>query len=286
MRKAKRKTDVPKILFRFVKQAASLAQKRCAASPTSVVSDPAGNGFPGWKHLTLHFLRVHMDATYEEIVDWASEMDRVRAVLQLARWEFPAPSTLWRSFERVPTRVWRQLLARSATACDPGDHGALDATFFDRQAASDHYRDRSDRHIQTLKTTALVDTKSCAVLDIHCSAHWPHDTQVGRQVALRNTEKVESLAGDKGYDDQSLREALRSDGVRPLIKHRLFAASDHAHNARLDSELYGQRWMAESAFSAIKRRYGPAVGPCAWYRQFRELVLTATVYNLEQALKQ
>jgi IS5 family transposase len=251
-----------------------------------VVSDPAGNGFASWKHLTLHFLRIHMDASYAEIVDWASEMDRVRAVLQLARSAFPAPSTLWRSFERVPTRVWRQLLDRSVARCDPGEHGAVDATFFDRQAASSHYVDRSDRHIQTLKTTALVDTESCAVLDIHCSAHWPHDTQAGRRVALRNTNEIESLAGDKGYDDQSLRDALRSEGVRPLIKHRLFAAYDHAHNARLDSALYGQRWMAESAFSAIKRRYGSAVGPGVWYRQFRELVLTAAVYNLEQAVKE
>ena len=61
--------NVPKILFRFVKQAASLAQKRCAAGPTAVVSDPAGNGFADWKQLTLHFLRVHMDASYREIVD-------------------------------------------------------------------------------------------------------------------------------------------------------------------------------------------------------------------------
>ena len=109
---------------------------------------------------------------------------------------------------------------------------------------------------------------------------------MGRRVALRNTDEIESLAGDKGYDDQSLRDALRSEGVRPLIKHRLFGAYDHAHNARLDSELYGQRWMAESAFSAIKRRYGSAVGPGVWYRQFRELVLTTAVYNLEQAIKE
>jgi len=131
-----------------------------------------------------------------------------------------------------------------------------------------------------------VDTDSCAVLDVHCSAHWPHDTQTGRRVVLRNTESLESLAGDKGYDDQSLRDALRSEGVRPMIRHRLFAHYDHAHNARLDSDLYGQRWMAETAFSAIKRRYGAAVRPRAWYREFRELVLTATVYNLERAIKQ
>lgn len=227
-----------------------------------------------------------MDATYREIVDWASEMDWVRALLQLSRSTFPAPSTLWRSFERVPSRVWRQLLARSVATCDPGEHGAWDATFFDRRRASSHYRHRSDRHIQTLKTTALVDTESCAVLDLHCSAYWPHDTQMGRRVALRNTDAVGSLAGDKGYDDQSLRDTLRSKGVRPLIKHRLFAHYDHAHNARLDSDFYGQRWMAETAFSAIKRRYGSAVRSRAWYRQFRELILTATVYDLEQALKQ
>jgi len=71
-----------------------------------------------------------------------------------------------------------------------------------------------------------------------------------------------------------------------LLRHRLFAAHDHAHNTRLDSERYGQRWMAETAFSAIKRRFGPAVHPRAWYRGFRELVLTAAAYNLEQTLNQ
>ncbi|MEZ3169029.1 transposase, partial [Halorubrum ejinorense] len=155
-----------------------------------------------------------MDATYREIVDWASEMDRVRGLLQLARTAFPAPSTLYRSFERVPMSIWREFLRESANICDPGSHGAIDATFFDRETASRHYQHRSDRHIRTLKTTALVDTDSCAILDLHCSAHWPHDTQTGRRVALRNTEKIESLAGDKGYDDQSLRDALRSEGVR------------------------------------------------------------------------
>lgn len=161
---------MPNLLFRFVKQAASLAQKHCAASPTAV-SDPTGNGFAGWKHLTLHFLRVHMDATYREIVDWTSEMDRVRAVLQLARSAFPAPSTLCRSFERAPMSVWRALFRSTASQCDPGSHGALDATFFDRETASRHYQHCSDRHIRTLKTTALVDTESCAILDLHCSAH-------------------------------------------------------------------------------------------------------------------
>jgi IS5 family transposase len=64
----------------------------------------------------------------------------------------------------------------------------------------------------------------------------------------------------------------------------LFVHYDHAHNARLDSEFYGQRWMAETVFSAIKRRFGSAVGPSAWNRDFRKLALTVAVYNLEQPL--
>jgi len=43
--------------------------------------------------------------------------------------------------------------------------------------------------------------------------------------------------------------------------------------------------MAEKAISAIKSGFDPTVLPYAWYRKFRDLVETTTVYNLEQALK-
>ncbi len=109
---------------------------------------------------------------------------------------------------------------------------------------------------------------------------------MGSRVALRNTTEIEGFADDNGYNDQSLRDALRTAGVRLVIRHRLFAHYDHAHNARLDSRLYGQRWIAETSFSAIKRRYGSAVRPRTWYREFRELVLTAAAYNLERSITQ
>jgi IS5 family transposase len=57
--------------------------------------------------------------------------------------------------------------------------------------------------------TFLVDTAHSAVIDVHCSTKWPHETNVNPQVALR------SLAADKGYDDMSFRDKLRSEGVRP-----------------------------------------------------------------------
>ncbi|WP_394338439.1 transposase [Halopenitus persicus] len=99
--------------------------------------------------------------------------------------------------------MWRRFLRESSQLYDPGSHAAIDATSFG-ETASRHYQHRSDRYIRTLKTTALSDTDSCATLGTQCSTHWPHDTQTGRRAALRNTEKIESLTGDKGFDDQSL----------------------------------------------------------------------------------
>ena len=52
---------MPNILFRFVRYAASLAQKLTDAALMEL-SHPAGNGFAGWKHAVLLYLREHMDA--------------------------------------------------------------------------------------------------------------------------------------------------------------------------------------------------------------------------------
>jgi len=123
------------------------------------------------------------------------------------------------------------LLRLSAQLHDLSGHAAIDAAFFDRENASKHYYCRTNYRVQTLKTTALVDTETHAILDIHCSTRKPHDTQLGWQVARRNADGLTSLAADKGYDWMRLRDKLREDGVRPLIKHRIFRPIDHAHNA-------------------------------------------------------
>jgi len=51
-----------------------------------------------------------MDATFEQVVDWAEEMDRVRALLNLERGSFPHYSTICKPFKRAPMSFWRQLL--------------------------------------------------------------------------------------------------------------------------------------------------------------------------------
>jgi len=277
-------TVVPKVLFRFVKQAASIAQKLSDAAALEL-SDPAGNGYAGWKHAVLHYMRIHMDATFEQVVDWAEEMDRVRGLLSLERGSFPHFSTICKSFNRAPMSVWRQLLRKTAEQLPQNHHGAIDATYFNRWQVSSHYLGRCGRSVRTLQVTFLIDTAAGAIIDLHCSTKWPSGMRIGPKVALRNAGDLRSLAGDKGYDDMSFRAALREHGIRPLIKHRVFASYDHAHNARIDDDRYHQRSLTESVNASIKRSYGSALRARAWFRQFREIALIAGVYNLEQAIE-
>lgn len=120
----------------------------------------------------------------------------------------------------------------------------MDATFFDRETASKHYCRRTNYRVQTLKTTALVDTKTQAVLDVHCTTEKRHDTQLGWQLARRNAGEIASLAADKGYDWMQLREKLREEGVRPLIKHREFRPHRCARYAR-------NRWVSVRSKSTV-----------------------------------
>ncbi len=160
----------------------------------------------------------------------------------------------------------------------------MDATFFDRENASKHYYRRTNYRVQTLKTTALVDTESQAILDVHCTTEKRHDTQIGWQLAHHNTGELHSLAADKGYDWQRLRDKLWEEDIRPLIKHREFRPIDPRITRVIDGTLSGQRALSETVFSVIKRTLGDAARARSWYREFREIVLMCVVYNIKRAV--
>ncbi|MFC7251491.1 IS5 family transposase [Halomicroarcula sp. GCM10025324] len=234
--------------------------------------------------VSLHCLRVYLEKSYREALDLLSEMPQILAEIGLDAADLPDHSTL--SSGLIESRQHSgECCCASRRSCDPSGHAAIDATFFDREHASKHYCRRTNYRVKTLKAAALVDTENQAILDVHCTTEKRHDTQLGWQVALRNAGDLASLAADKGYDWMDLREKLREEGVRPLIKHREFRHIDHAHNARIDGARYRQRAMCETVFSTIKRTLGDAVRARTWYGEFRELVLMCAVHNIKQALK-
>ncbi|WP_284011778.1 IS5 family transposase [Haloarcula pelagica] len=270
-------------ISRFTKKAVQLA-KNAVGERGEVAAPEGGGGFAEYAVVSLHCLRVYLEKSYREALDLLSEMPQILGEIGLDAADLPDHSTLVKWFDRIKTALWRVLLRLSAQLHKPSGHAAIDATFFDRQNASKHYCRRTNYRVQTLKATALVDTESQAILDVHCTTKKRHDTQLGWQVARRNAGDLASLAADKGYDWMDLREKLREEGVRPLIKHREFRPIDHAHNARIDGPRYRQRAMCETVFSTIKRTLGDAVRARTWYAEFREIILMCAVHNIKQSL--
>jgi IS5 family transposase len=190
-------------------------------------------------------------------VDLLQEMPQITGEIGLDAADLLAPSTLCKAFDRIEMRLCRVLLRQSAQQHDPSTHAALDVTLHERNRASRHYCQRTNYRVKTLKVTKLVDTKPQAVLDLYCSTmREGSDADLCEQIARRNAGDLRTLAADKGYDKNVLRERLRNLAIRPLIKHRIMAPYDHAHNARMNEDRYAQRSMTETVNSAVKRSLG------------------------------
>jgi IS5 family transposase len=272
-------------ISRFTKKAVQLA-KNAVGGRGEVAAPEGGGGFADYAVVSLHCLRVYVEKSYREALDLLSEMPHIFAEIGLEPADPPHHSTLVKWFDRIKTALWRVLLRLSAQLHDPSGHAAIDATFFDRKNTSKYYCRRTNYRVQTLKTTALVDTETQAILDVHCTTEKRHDTQFGWQVARVAAGDLASLAADKGYDWMELREKLREEGVRPLIKHREFRPIDPRVMRVIDGLRYRQRAMCKTVFSTIKRTLGDAVRARSWYGEFRELVLMCAVHKIKQSLKQ
>jgi IS5 family transposase len=230
------------------------------------------------QHVVLLCLKVKKTTTYRGLVDELIEMPRIRGALNLD--SIPAPSTLCKAFDRLQMAVWRVLLNVSLADLPLNGITGIDASGFARAHTSAHYTKRTNLTFQQLKTTLLVDTATNALLDIYVTTTRKHDTQIAPQVVKRNAASISVLTGDKGYDDQKLRQLARNHDIRPLIKHREFTPLHKAWNARLDSGLYHRQNMN----STIKQKFGAFVRSRLWWKQFRELVIKCVVHNLELGL--
>ena len=277
---------VSTLISRFTERCVWIA-KRVSDDTEEPAAPEGGGGFPDYVMIPLHCLRIYLDTTYRMTIDLLREMPRITREIGLEPSDLPHYSTLCLAFERLEMRICRVLLGQSAQLHDTGDIAAIDATYFDRSPASRHYCRRTNYRVQTLEATKLIDTETQVILDLYCTMTWEgSDAEVCEQLARRHAGELRVLTADKGYDCNWLREDLRELGIRPLIKHCINKPYDHAHNARINEELYGQRSMAETVFSSVKRSLGSALRARTWYREFREITLMCVVYNMKKAAKQ
>lgn len=112
-----------------------------------------------------------------------------------------------------------------------------------------------------------------------------HDTQVGRQVLVRNIGALTSLAADKGYDWESLRTKLRAEGIRSLIRSEILGYVD---GREICSSMIGRitfvRTLNRCFWDCVVdtvRRSGRETGSA----NSPELVMNPAVRDIERAIE-
>ena len=269
-------------LARFTKTVVTLAQKAVVGTPDPAFQ-PGEKGFSDWVIISIHGLKTYLDHPYRRLLDVLQEMPRIDQILGLEPSELPDFTTVCSRMQDLKMPVWRRLLQLSAELHDTGEIQAIDATGMDRIAASQHYAKRTNYTFRAVKTTALIDCKTGAILDIHCSMKQPHDSKMAWQLLMRNLDKLTVLTADKGDDWELLRWRLQSEGIKTVIKYCESGWHGIANNVLLDETTYHQRSNIESTFFALRRKYGELVRARTWFGQFRELVLKCAVRNVELA---
>jgi hypothetical protein len=147
-----------------------------------------------------------------------------------------------------------------------------------------------------IKIHIAVDTKTKQILAIEVTREDVGDGRMLKRLVDGASSKavLKGVVADGAYDSKSNFRMLADRGIDPLIKvrknasfkgggcmPRKFAVVEQLGNADWKKERgYGYRWMAESAFSSIKRVFGEYICAVKWPNIVKELLLKASIYNL------
>ena len=107
--------------------------------------------------------------------------------------------------------------------------------------------------------------------------------------------KIKSLIGDGAYDSNENFRFLNEKRIKPIIKVKRNSVVAPRNNKIRNKETklqtrdffqwkkkrrYCQRWMAETAFSSIKRMFGEHVSATKFQNMVKEMMIKLSFYNL------
>ena len=148
-----------------------------------------------------------------------------------------------------------------------------------------------------LKIHVAVDIKKKRILSLEVTSEEVHDGRMlSKQVdnASENNH-VKGMLADGMYDSNNNFRYLSKNHIKPGIKTRsnskVRSTNCHARNMSVVKQQAnlkrwkrsvsdGHRWMAETAFSSIKRMFGEHVTARKFPNMVKEIFLKATLYNM------
>ena len=151
-----------------------------------------------------------------------------------------------------------------------------------------------------LKIHIAVDIKSKKILSMKVTNEHIHDSkmlpELVQSIIKSNSATASKLFADGAYDSNETFRYLSDNGILPCIKVRKNARvgwkkeRNTLRNLSIisqkkdlqewkDSVNYGQRWIVETVFSCLKRRFGEYVYSVRLKNMIQEMMLKASLYN-------
>jgi hypothetical protein len=164
-----------------------------------------------------------------------------------------------------------------------------------------------------LKIHVGVDIKTKEILAVDITDEKVHDGRMlkelvnhvldGSTTTTRGSNKmvikIKSALGDGAYDSNANFRYLEEKGITPGIKIRKNSIVSPQNNRLRNKEVklqskdllkwkkkrkYGHRWIAETAFSTIKRTFGEYISATRFENMVKEMMIKVSLYNLFRRL--
>ena len=151
-----------------------------------------------------------------------------------------------------------------------------------------------------IKIHVAVNIKTKEILALEVTDEKSHDGKVMPKLiehVLKNNKdiKIKSTLGDGSYDSNENFKYLQKKKIKPAIKVRKNSIVSLKNNRLRNREAkfqtrdlikwkkkrtYGQRWIVETVFSAIKRMFGEYVSATKLENMIKEMMMKVSLYNL------
>jgi IS5 family transposase len=204
----------------------------------------------------------------------------------------PNYSTISRRVSRLDIKINERLLGTDIVI-------ALDSTGIKVANRGEWIRHKWHVRKGYLKIHVAVDIKNKKIISLEVTSEEVHDgkmlSKLVDNASSSRGNHVKRVLADGMYDSNNNFRYLSRNHIKPGIKTRsnskVRPTNCHARNMSVirqqtnlerwkRSVSYGHRWMAETAFSSIKRMFGEHVTARKFPNMVKEIFLKATLYNM------
>jgi len=235
---------------------------------------------------------------YRTVICNLEEMDRIRDTLELT--SIPHFTTLQKFLGRIKP-IYLDILFKCTLKIfyshdDIIPITAIDSSGFTSGYCSHYYSERTGKiRKHFLKTSIVVDIDQQVITGFKISKSRVHDSVHAYPLLkeCHKRHKSECYLMDKGYDSEKIhrfiRESLNADSIIPARSHQysknVWGKYRREMTDHFDFVRYRKRFLVETKFSVLKRRFGADLKSRIFQIQKKEISCKVILANLDRFIQ-